>query len=117
MWLQLVELLERKTELEMLVMAIEQNLRRSGYDFRKNDYVSPSLQPGIRINGELSFRGKKKARELFNRLDEENKGVLYYEDFRGEIFLTYLYVLKKLLIKLMIVQSHALFELPLWISS
>jgi hypothetical protein len=79
----LEELLERKTELEMLVMAIEQNLRRHGYDFRKNDYVSPSLQPGIRIKGKLSFRGKKKARELFDRLDEDKDGKLQFEDFRG----------------------------------
>lgn len=81
--LQLEELLERKTELEMLVMAIEQNLRSHGYDFRKNDYVTPTLQPGIRIKGELSFRGKKKSRELFGRLDENNSDKLYFEDFRG----------------------------------
>lgn len=64
-------------------MAIEQNLRSHGYDFRKNNYVAPPLQPGIRIKGQLSFRGKKKAQELFARLDEDKDNKLQYEDFRG----------------------------------
>ena len=68
----------------MLVLAIEQNLRRHGYEFQKNDYQAPPLQPGIRINNELSFRGKQKAKELFERLDENNEGKLHFEDFRGE---------------------------------
>lgn len=68
----------------MLVMAIEQNLRSHGYDFLKNDYKPPPLQPGIRIKGELSFRGKKKSRELFARLDEDNDDKLQFEDFRGK---------------------------------
>jgi hypothetical protein len=70
----------------MLVMAIEQNLRSHGYDFKKNDYKPPPLQPGIRIKGKLSFRGEKKSRELFARLDEDEDKKLQFEDFRGEVY-------------------------------
>lgn len=41
---------------------------------------------GIRINGELSFRGKDKAEEYFRLLDRDNDKFLSYEDIRGKHF-------------------------------
>lgn len=40
-------------------------------------------QSGIRINGKLSFRGLEKASEYFDRLDEDNDGLLGFGDFRA----------------------------------
>lgn len=39
---------------------------------------------GIRIKGELSFRGRDKAEEYFRLLDRDNDKFLSYEDVRGK---------------------------------
>lgn len=48
---------------------------------------------GIRIHGQLSFRGEDKAREYFALLDRHRRGVITYEDLRGTkaliLFLTF----------------------------
>lgn len=41
---------------------------------------------GIRIKGELSFRGKDKAEEYFRLLDRDNDKFLSYEDVRGMFY-------------------------------
>ena len=73
---------ERKVELQILVQAIEQNLKRKGYEFEDHGFVPPVPQPGIRIHGTLSFRGRQKCSELYDRLDEDGDGLVGYDDMR-----------------------------------
>jgi hypothetical protein len=82
--LSISKMIDRKLEIEALVAAIEQNLLENGY--MVGDTQAPTnVQNGIRINGELSFRGCEKAEELFDRLDEYNMNFLTYTDIRGII--------------------------------
>lgn len=80
---RLRKLRERKIELQILVQAIEHNLKRKGYEFTDHGYVPPIPQPGIRINGGLSFRGRQKCYELYDRLDEDKDGLVGYNDIRS----------------------------------
>lgn len=45
--------------------------------------AKPVLQTGIRIRNKLSDRGQVKARELFERLDEDSDGLLSFREFRA----------------------------------
>ena len=55
------KLKERKEELELLIQAVELNLKRNNYLVSSN-FTSLSIQPGIRINNKLSFRGQEKSK-------------------------------------------------------
>jgi hypothetical protein len=59
---------------------------RHGIHATRTTQTNPSS--GIRINNELSFRGKQKAGEYFDRLDEDHDGYLTFDDFRAMISLT-----------------------------
>jgi hypothetical protein len=80
---KLRKLRERKIELQILVQAIEHNLKRKGYEFADHGYIPPIPQPGIRIHGGLSFRGRQKCAELHDRLDEDGDGLVGYNDIRA----------------------------------
>ena len=80
---KLRKLRERKIELQILVQAIEQNLKKKGFEFEDHGYVPPVPQPGIRINGSLSFRGRQQCSELYDRLDEDCDGLIGYDDIRS----------------------------------
>lgn len=79
------KLKERKLELELLIQAVELNLKRNGYLI--DDMKSTLPQPGIRINEKLSFRGKEKSKELYLRLDEDLDGQINFKDIRGILFI------------------------------
>ena len=70
---------------------LESSLRATEFILMDMGYLEPEEKrkhisvprPGIRIRGELSFRGKQKAEELFDRLDEDGEGGLTLEAFRS----------------------------------
>ncbi len=82
---RLVKLREKKTEMEALLKAIETTLIEDGYldDSKAASRQNFSIMTGIRINEKLSFRGKEKAREFFDYLDEDGDGYLTLKDIRG----------------------------------
>jgi len=84
---QLNKLYTKREELLALLGAIEENLYDSGYlkDDEHKLRNSGLLQTGIRINGQLSFRGEQKASEFFTSiLDSDHDGLISFEDFRGQ---------------------------------
>lgn len=78
----LAKLLRKEKELLGLLKQTERRLEKIGYKLEKEP---PSIKPqsGIRINGQLSFRGLAKAADYFKMLDEDGDGYLNNEDFRG----------------------------------
>jgi hypothetical protein len=91
----ILKLKERKLELEILISSLEINLRRNGYllDEQLSQQLNTGTsraavapQAGIRINNQLSFRGKEKCVELYSRLDEDNDQSVNFCDMRGEPF-------------------------------
>jgi hypothetical protein len=98
---KMAKLQKRKEELILRVLAIDSALAddaipinyglnsvvpRSGIHAKRTTQTNPSS--GIRINNKLSFRGKQKAGEYFERLDEDGDGYLTFDDFRAMISLT-----------------------------
>jgi len=85
---------DQMDELESLVRSIEHTLVEEGYmafvdtlayqDRQGKGGQRPPPQPGIRIRGKLSFRGRDMAAEYFDYLDEDGDGYLTFSDFRGE---------------------------------
>lgn len=69
-----------------MIMALDSNFRELGYQVDSTVDVSRKRimpQTGIRMRGQLSFRGKEKASEYFDTIDIDHDGQLNYEDFRG----------------------------------
>jgi hypothetical protein len=89
---EIAKLKERKLELEVLISSLEVNLRRNGYfvDEQSSQLGSSTTpgaslpQAGIRINDQLSFRGKEKCVEFYSRLDEDNDQLVNFCDMRGQ---------------------------------
>ena len=74
----------QKQEILLLLGAVEEQLcEGDGSLARENLMQKKKPMNGIRINGQLSFRGTDKARELFRLLDSDNDGFMSFEDFRG----------------------------------
>lgn len=69
----------------MMIQGIDSTFQELGYrvDSSLNNANSFAAQTGIRMKGQLSFRGKEKAAEYFDLLDIDGDGYLNYEDFRG----------------------------------
>jgi len=84
----LTKLLRKEKELLGLLRQTERKIDKKGY---KLDRENPSkrIETGIRINGQLSFRGLAKAMDYFKILDEDGDGFLNNEDFRGVISITF----------------------------
>jgi len=76
---------ERKADLLQNLQYIDEQLAKLGYnvDSQAVKEAKKELKSGIRIDGQLSFRGKVLAEEYFKRLDEDNDGYLGWEDFRA----------------------------------
>jgi hypothetical protein len=93
---QIRKLKERKLELEVLISSVELNLERHGYHLSpeermpvpqlqgkgQNQRIVNKPQPGIRIQNKLSYRGKEKCYELYDRLDEDCDQKLNFNDMR-----------------------------------
>lgn len=70
---------------------LQSSLRATEFILLDTGYLDPEVQqrrsvvprPGIRIRGELSFRGKEMTQELFRRLDEDGDGGMTFDDFRA----------------------------------
>jgi hypothetical protein len=83
---QLSILQRKEEEVANMIMALDTNFRELGYQVDSTvDVTKKRLLPqtGIRIKGELSFRGKEKAAEYFDCIDADHDNQLNYEDFRG----------------------------------
>lgn len=96
---KLLKLKRKKEDLLSLISSIDYVLSEEGYQIDSNNSLyrtfdeikdnkvkttKPKLpQSGIRINHQLSFRGKEKATEYFKIIDEDNDGLLSFEDFRA----------------------------------
>jgi hypothetical protein len=94
------KLKERKMELEVLISSVELNLQRHGYHIPPEERMPvpqphgqgqgeqnqrgmmKKPQPGIRIQNKLSYRGKEKCYELYDRLDEDCDQILNFIDMR-----------------------------------
>lgn len=72
----------------MMIQGIDSTFRELGYRIDSSTNISNNsgVQTGIRMKGQLSFRGKEKAAEYFDLLDIDQDGYLNYEDFRGNCF-------------------------------
>ena len=83
---QLSILQQKEEELVAMIQGIDSTFQELGYriDSSTNSANNVSLQTGIRMKGQLSFRGKEKAAEYFDMLDIDKDGYLNYEDFRGK---------------------------------
>ena len=79
---ELTKLLRKEKELLSLLRQAERKIDKKGYKLER-EKTSQKLQTGIRINGQLSFRGLAKAVDYFKILDEDGDGFLNNEDFRG----------------------------------
>ena len=76
---------DKVIELESMIRAIEVPLMNAGY-LDKLTAVSGTkivINPGIRIAGKLSFRGKQKAGEYYNAIIENEDGNFAFDDFRA----------------------------------
>jgi hypothetical protein len=83
---QLEILHKKEEELAATLRALDANFRELGYQIDTSVDATKkksAIQTGIRVNGELSFRGKEKAAEYFDFLDVDKDGFLNFEDFRG----------------------------------
>jgi hypothetical protein len=83
---QLSILQRKEEEVANMIMTLDTNFRELGYQVDSTvDVTKKRLLPqtGIRIKGELSFRGKEKAAEYFDCIDADHDNQLNYEDFRG----------------------------------
>ena len=49
----------------------------------KENVEKPKIQTGIRLNNQLSFRGRDTSKRYFDHLDEDKDGYLKYDDFRA----------------------------------
>ena len=91
-----LSVLQRKEEeLANMIMALDSTFRELGY--RVDSSVDATkkkvpLQTGIRMKGELSFRGKEKAEEYFDSIDIDKDGFLNYEDFRGTFSMSIIFL-------------------------
>lgn len=78
------KLKNRQLELEVLIAAIEDHLKENGYLLTdKQNWNSKTTASGIRIKDKLSFRGREKASEFFDKLDEMKTGTLGFPDIRA----------------------------------
>ena len=86
---EILKLQVKADELRAMIAAIDDSLKEQGLDLvsaeeRKGKQQRSFMpQSGIRINGQLSFRGKQMAEEYFRRLDENEDGFLDFTEFRG----------------------------------
>lgn len=70
---------------------LQSSLRATEFILVDMGYLDPQTlrghvaapRPGIRIRGALSDRGRQKAAELFDRLDEDGDGGMTFDDFRA----------------------------------
>lgn len=83
---KLAILQKKEEELAMMIQGIDSTFQELGYRIESaldNSNSNIPMQTGIRMKGQLSFRGKEKAAEYFDLLDIDKDGFLNYEDFRG----------------------------------
>lgn len=82
---RLSRMYERKNDLLQNLQYIDEQLAKLGYnvDSVAVKEAKKELKSGIRMNGQLSFRGKALVAEYFKRLDEDNDGYIGWEDFRA----------------------------------
>jgi len=82
---RLSKMYEKKDDLLANLQHIDESLAKLGYsiDSVATKAAKTHMQTGIRMDKELSFRGKAMAAEYFRRLDEDNDGLLGWEDFRA----------------------------------
>ena len=91
---QIEKLKKRIEEIKSTIKAVEFNLREGGYiiqavgELEKKDVAPKS---GIRIKNELSVRGEMMSREMFDRFDEDDDGLLSLKDFRAMLACTHGY--------------------------
>ena len=76
---------DKVIELESMIRAIEVPLLNAGYLDKLTSVSGPKIviNPGIRIAGELSFRGRQKASEYFKAIIENEEGNLSFHDYRA----------------------------------
>lgn len=90
----LIRLKNKRDELKTMLRAVDDSLINLGYlqesteseERRRQPSYIQGIQSGLRVKETLSFRGKEKAAEFFDYLDEENRGLLFLPDFRGKSF-------------------------------
>eukprot|EP01032_Pedospumella_encystans_P019065 gene19065-21685_t len=82
---QLSILQQKEEELVAMIQGIDSTFQELGYRIDSSNKSSNNfaMQTGIRMKGQLSFRGKEKAAEYFDILDIDKDGHLNYEDFRA----------------------------------
>jgi len=83
---KLAILQKKEEELVMMIKGIDSTFQELGYRIESaldSSNNNVPMQTGIRMKGQLSFRGKEKAAEYFDLLDIDKDGHLNYEDFRG----------------------------------
>lgn len=82
---KLQRLYDTRNDLFFNLRAVEQSLADLGYAVDTQDVKAAKGQPqtGIRIKGELSFRGRQMAAQYFALLDEDKDGFLSWDDMRA----------------------------------
>ena len=82
---KLQRLYDTRNDLYVNLQAVEQSLADLGYTVDTQDVKAAKGQPqtGIRIKGELSFRGRQMAAQYFALLDEDKDGFLSWDDMRA----------------------------------
>ena len=83
-----LSILQRKEEeIAAMIQSVDEAFAELGMHVDTSVDVTKkqsAVQTGIRMKGQLSFRGKEKALEHFDYMDMDRDGFLNYEDFRGE---------------------------------
>lgn len=76
--------LEREEEeIALLVESVDASLLDLGYQVENPGGKDIVPQTGIQIHNKLSFRGRQKAEEYFKYVDNDNDGLLNFEDIRS----------------------------------
>jgi len=80
-----IELYEKKEKrLLRNIERIEEELEALAQRLiEKENAEKPKIQTGIRLDNQLSFRGRDTSKRYFDHLDEDKDGYLKYDDFRA----------------------------------
>ncbi len=76
-------LAKQEEEIALMIESVDASLLDLGYQVQNPGGKNVVPQTGIRMHNKLSFRGKQKAEEYFQFVDNDRDGLLNFEDIRS----------------------------------